>query len=653
MSLFTPYLISIDHPVKLNLMGKLLRLYMGMVLLLLAVGKTAWGQNPTLDSLRHLAMNTTEPDSVVLAWQNLAYESLFVDPDSTEAQGQQSLKLAYEHDLDSLAAEAWLILGFRAMVVGEHDTALARLARAAAIHDKAGRADRVGAVLANQVSIYQRLDQNEKSLEVSLIALAEFEKSRDSMRWAALLGNIANLYVKMYDLESAEQACRSTLAYVRHQESPEARSILYTTYIILGGVFYSRGVYDSAIVYIRNGFEGITNIRDPYSRMSGGNNLGASYEEVGQLDSALQYYRMAYDIASSMQATDRMVIYGSHVVSALSQLKRGEDAHPYLEVVRELIEKTSEPEARQQYYKAESFWAESQSDFHSALRWSQRASDMRDTLLNAERVRALSDLQIRYETEKTERQLAEAEEVLIRRQLWIAVLGGISISLLLAGLVLWLRGKARRRKTLIEEQQRGLNAVIQATESERRRIARDLHDGIGQELGSLMLAFDQLQEEGSRESLKDRLATSISQVRTLSHQMMPRALELAGLAPALEELVQHSFGSTEIDAEYDAFRVPDELDAQVSLVAYRVAQELISNVIRHAEATEVSVQLTANADNLTLTVEDNGRGFVPDPTAPGIGLTNMRTRLKQVKGSLQYESGEEGGTRALVRIPLK
>lgn len=174
-------------------------------------------------------------------------------------------------------------------------------------------------------------------------------------------------------------------------------------------------------------------------------------------------------------------------------------------------------------------------------------------------------------------------------------------------------------------------------------------------MGSLSLAFAQLRKQTQPPNLVDeldnRLRSTTDQLRGLSHQMMPRALEAAGLAPAMAELVERSFAHSDIEARFDAFRIPDELSPEVALTAYRVAQEL-SNVMRHAQATEIDVQLLGRREALLLIVEDNGRGFLPDQTsAQGIGLANMRTRLRALGGSLSYELATEGGTRAVVRLP--
>lgn len=611
-----------------------------------------------LDSLRRVANTAPTPETQVAAWQELSFQSLYVQPDSTPVLARRSLVLARAAGLDSLMAEAWLLLGFHGMATGQADSALVAFAEAGQLHQQAGRLGRYGAVLGNMASVYQRLDSNEAALDLSLQAMRQFEQSGDSIRRAVLQGNVANLYVKMYDLDRARAMIDVCRAFTRrHLDVPDLAGTYYTATVILGNVLHSQGRFDSALHYLRLGLAGAEQVRDPYSRMGGANNLAATFEQRGQLDSAYLYYRQAYELAETYRVTDRKAIYAAHAATVLAKLGRVAAAQRYLQIVRDLQADLTEIDAREQWYKAESAYAEANGDLARALQFFRQASDLRDAILNAARVKALSELEVRYETEKKERQLAEAEEALARRQLLVVGLVGLSLILLLLGLLLWMRERARRRAAVIREQERGLRAVIEATEVERRRIARDLHDGVGQELGSLQLAFEQVQRQSLDPTLVQRLGERLrqlaQQLRGISHQMMPRALEVAGLAPALRELVETSFADTGYQARFDAFRVPKDLPADRALIGYRVAQELLSNVARHAQATEVDVQLSVRRGHLLLSVEDNGRGFLPqEASAAGLGLTSMRTRLRTVAGTLTYEPSEQGGTRALISIPL-
>lgn len=632
------------------------RLYFFLLLLAAFAGHMS-AENAVLDSLRRLVAATTDPAEQAVLYQELAFQSLYTQPDSARYYARLSQQLAAGASQDSLLAEGWLIEGYGYFFQDEYDSALVHYRRAQQIHGQAERYDRQAAILSNTASIYQLQGDYPQALASFQASLSLYENLADTPRHTIVLANMASLHAMSQNQERAIYYARRCLAMIDAYSEAEAPAMLGTraqAYCNLGGAYLYQAQYDSALYYNRLGVQGIPYLGNPKLILAALNNLADVFEHREEWDSARHYFDRAHQQAQAFGYQEKAALYAAFMADLLIDVEAYDQAEPYVAEAQAWIDSAQELVTLEATYVALARYAEARGNYREALGWSDSLESIRDELLDAERVRALSDLQVKYETEKKERLLAESEEALARRQLWITGLVGLIVGLSLTGVVIGLRSQVQRRKALLAAKEKGLQAVIEATESERRRIARDLHDGIGQELGSLMLAFEQLQAAGTQgvDRLKHRLQSSIGQVRSLSHQMMPRALELAGLAPALEELVQQTFEDAAIEAEFDAFRLPEELDPQVSLVAYRVAQELISNVIRHAEATEVSVQLSAPRDILALTVEDNGRGFTPDPQAPGIGLTNMRTRLQQVGGTLTYEPGEDGGTRALVRIPL-
>jgi signal transduction histidine kinase len=134
--------------------------------------------------------------------------------------------------------------------------------------------------------------------------------------------------------------------------------------------------------------------------------------------------------------------------------------------------------------------------------------------------------------------------------------------------------------------------------------------------------------------------------------MMPRALMELGLVQALEDLLKISFEFSTIECEFEHQRVADQrFEDRVEITIYRVAQELINNVIKHAEASNVSVQLLFTGGKLIMFVEDDGKGLT-ETNGDGHGFLNIRSRLDMVKGRIAYEPGPEKGTVVTVTIPV-
>lgn len=216
-------------------------------------------------------------------------------------------------------------------------------------------------------------------------------------------------------------------------------------------------------------------------------------------------------------------------------------------------------------------------------------------------------------------------------------------------------------KLLIEKnlvQQQRTQAVLEAEERERIRIARDLHDGIGQTLAAARMTLGNYVSQKKIESLEmqnslDLLEDSIKEIREISHNMMPSSLTKFGLTSALKQFTNkiNALGKLEIELQIVGFK--ERSDERIELVLYRIIQEIISNIIKHAEAKKVSIELVRHDDELILIIEDNGRGFDTANTENhGIGLKNIATRVEYLNGNVNFDSSIGKGTSVVIEIPL-
>jgi PAS domain S-box-containing protein len=210
-----------------------------------------------------------------------------------------------------------------------------------------------------------------------------------------------------------------------------------------------------------------------------------------------------------------------------------------------------------------------------------------------------------------------------------------------------------------------LRRLVTVQEDERRRIARDLHDHLGQLMTALRLNLDAL--KGGRESgdaderveNADRIASRLeADVDFLAWELRPAGIDELGLPATLQRFIRewsHHYG---IDGEFHASGIDRErLGVDVEINLYRIAQEALNNVYKHAKATCVDMILERRQNNIVLIVEDNGSGFDPGQTVNGgmdrgLGLVGMRERASLAGGTLDVESGPGRGTTIFVRIPL-
>jgi signal transduction histidine kinase len=200
--------------------------------------------------------------------------------------------------------------------------------------------------------------------------------------------------------------------------------------------------------------------------------------------------------------------------------------------------------------------------------------------------------------------------------------------------------------------------VIEAQELERKRLARELHDETGQALTSILLGLKPLEVSADDDarataaSLRELVVATLQDVRRLAVELRPSALDDFGLAPAVERLVdglrEHSGLTIDFEARLGAHRLPPERETAL----YRVVQEALTNVVKHAGATRVGVVLTRRGDSVAAVVEDDGRGFDPrTPRDGSLGIVGMRERAALVGGSLTVESRPGAGTTVAAQVP--
>jgi len=206
-----------------------------------------------------------------------------------------------------------------------------------------------------------------------------------------------------------------------------------------------------------------------------------------------------------------------------------------------------------------------------------------------------------------------------------------------------------------------LRRVVEAQELERRRLARELHDETGQALTSILLGLKALEEklddEHSRAAageLRELVVATLQDVRRLAVELRPSALDDFGLVAALERLTASISEQTGIRIDFEPALATERLPEEVETALYRIVQESLTNVVKHAQARNVSVLLALKSGAVKAMIEDDGRGFDPaERAAEGFGLVGMRERLGLLGGRLEVESSEGAGTTIAAEVPLR
>jgi signal transduction histidine kinase len=227
----------------------------------------------------------------------------------------------------------------------------------------------------------------------------------------------------------------------------------------------------------------------------------------------------------------------------------------------------------------------------------------------------------------------------------------IAALVLLAALTgLWLYNRSNKRIATEKARQKqiSIDAFIEGEEKEKARIGRELHDGIAQEIVGVKLAMHQ---QNADIKLIDELTRISLDIRNISHELMPQTLKEYGLKLAIEDICQKILAPSGIQYEIHS-SLPDERMAnKIEITLYRIFQELVHNIIKHSHATEVLVQLRKMNNHIMLVVEDNGKGMTEEKKN-GIGISNLKSRVQLLDGNLQYDSSDNEGTTAIVRVPI-
>lgn len=302
-------------------------------------------------------------------------------------------------------------------------------------------------------------------------------------------------------------------------------------------------------------------------------------------------------------------------------------------------------------------------DYKEAFQWMKRASALGDSLQQQKLLEKMHELELIHDThhkEQTIDQLVKEKKVEAQlakdRNMRLLLLTVALILTVVIAVLIWLnyRNQQRLNKQIRASHQQELQhlekeklyaaskAVLQGEEQERQRIAQDLHDSMGGMLANIRLSISGLHINDNQELL-NKIDKSISEMRRISRNLMPETLKNLGLEVALKELCE-SMSNARFIIQFEAFNLSTDIPFQTQLSLYRITQEGLSNVIKHAQASNVIVQVSQHAHFLSLTIEDDGVGFDANDVVYGLGIRNIENRVQLIAGTIEVISQKGQGT---------
>ena len=460
------------------------------------------------------------------------------------------------------------------------------------------------------------------------------------------------------------------------------------------GVFHFRnGNYESSIKKLDRGMKiyndyGMSELYE-ISRLE--SNKGNSLWAMGQNESALEYYKKAYlkmrqtntdeGIGTAQQQFLQLWLELVHnnqdtlfFIKTINELGYSSPAN-VLDSLEQLGKRTNKPGIIKMYNDISVQVHEAAGKYKLALDAFRRQEALKDSMmLNEQNIKAVADLKIKYDNEVLQNKVLRAQidqsRSVSQRNTLIVILIAVLLLFGLSLLYVQQRLKAHRISLQLEAQKLEdlkkqqqlvtMNAMLEGQERERTRIAKDLHDGLGNMLTSIRYQVANLslnlgtQFEMLQNKAEAMIDEACSEVRKIAHNMMPRALKQLGLAQALNDLCEKQNNLHYYEVFFQSFGQEQQLPENTGIMLYRIAQEIFNNINKHASAKEVIMQLTYNGKWLSLTVEDDGIGFdLSEAMATrGLGLRSIQSRAAYLNGECLIDSRPDQGTSISINIPI-
>ncbi|MCW5909825.1 MAG: tetratricopeptide repeat protein [Cyclobacteriaceae bacterium] len=501
----------------------------------------------------------------------------------------------------------------------------------------------------SSTEIKQTLPQVYGNIGHNLIAEKQYEKGIEYEKKALLIKgypsearyrvmlhlDIFDAYLKLENHQTAKAYLDSAIQLNAPLENLHLSSMVFSNQ-----AYYFRYVkdYSSALQAYLEAYRLCAETGNEYMKSQMGNNIAEMYFQAGRYDEAMKYALEANDIGKRLKEYN--VVTASY--TTLKQL------------------------------------AAKKADYKKALEYATLSQQYADSVTNRETQKTVLSLEAKYQHEKREKEITELtiantqkEMELVKRNRLLLV-GGISVFAVL--LVLGLLYKNSKQKQELSEREQALQqekirelerqqqivslqSMINGQEAERTRIARDLHDGLGGLFSTIKMYFSALQHDEPGLAGKELFQKSYTlvdstaeEVRRIAHNMMPEVLMKLGLVNALKDLCASTSAGKLLTVSLEVHGMDSRLNTSTEVMLFRIVQELLNNIMKHARATEAIIQFIREGNRLSVIVEDNGRGFNTQEAdaQKHAGLEAIESRVAYLNGKMSIDSQKDAGTTVMM-----
>ncbi len=592
-----------------------------LTFLLLFFSIAVFAQDTTIDSLRVTITRTTKEETKLNAYVLLTGKLSLISFNETIKVGEEGLVLASKLNDSVSYAELSRYLGMANYFKGDYEKA--------------------AGYYFTTTGIYER-----RSMAKEL---------------ATVINDIAKLYRKTRDLKRASAHYERALQLYRNlRDSSGMQMILNES----GVVFEYQGNYEEAIRRYKASLQMATLLKDEVGKSWCYSFMAGAYALQSKFDLAEDYNLRSLAIRQKQKDTFALTLSYSDMGVMYSSWGKFERAVYYLEESSKLAERMEYRELLSNNYAELSRISNVTGDYKKALDYYTWHTQLKDSLFSAQKTRQIEELSTLYETDKKEQQI-QVQQLTIKKQTTqiFLILGFVIFAAVFAYLLYnryrW-KQQVKMQTEILKQQELAAQSILEAEEKERTRIAKDLHDGVGQMMSAARMnlssfyntaKIDDRDQNKSLVNIIQLVDDSCKEVRAVSHSMMPSALLNKGLPDALRELAD-KITNKHLSVSFYSEGFTERLSTTTETILFRVIQECINNSIKHAEASTLDISLINDNDGISVTIEDNGKGFVIDgeQTEEGMGLSNIRSRIQFLKGTVDIDSSPGNGTLVAIHV---
>jgi len=626
----------------------------------------SFGQSNPIDSL--ITVTETSADAFEIAKANLSLAKLHERIDLSQGKGYALAAYTYKKN-DSLLAETYNQLGRFEFFASNLDSAAYYFENTKRLLQKLDDEKRIAVVNISLGAVQLRQGDYNKTVETLTESAAFFEDTNDSLNAAKCYSNIATAFAELELYPKAIEYSEKALQVFENLDQVRFKLITLPN---LATQYFKNGDTLKAIDYNAKAEKLATQLEDKRSLSIIYNNLGELYLNK-DAQKAKDYLQKTIGLKEELNLRSGIEIAQSNLGYIHLKDQEYQTAIGYFDQAAEKINGKQLVFVYNNLSKA----YEGLGNLTKALDYSERSYQLNDSILNSESQKNLLEIQTKYETEKKEKEILELKTENLKvdyrrkknRNLLIAAL----TALLLTLFIIYILQKNAKRKRIImgqnlkiKEQEfnqllksqelEGIDAIIDAQEQERSKMAADLHDNLGSKVATLKFYLESYDEKDDFSSYYDKLKRLMSEtyneIRNISKNKNFGAEINKGLIPSTQAIARQISESKKIDIQVNNIDVNMRIENTLEIQIFRIIQELITNIIKHSRATEATIQFSQQNHMLTIMVEDNGKGFDLNASRNGIGLINIERRMEKILGELVIDTSVGHGTTVILNIPL-